>query len=177
MFWSIGTGVCPFQFVSDGRQVWIYSVFFCELNWWLCWRNYYCNSHFWILRRILVSYNIYVSYFFQWYSVMKRELEHTVRYHNSYLQFWQFVWVAISSFHSWLIYTEWRGPVIEKQNNKTFPSFYNRPLIQSVYKIWHTRSTKMRLWRHMILANGHSTAVTLASIRGSHCHAKLGSHS
>ena len=21
MFWSIGTGVCPFQFVSDGRQV------------------------------------------------------------------------------------------------------------------------------------------------------------
>ena len=47
--------VCPFQFVSDGCQVWIYSVFFCKLYWWLCSSNHFCDSYFEILSRILVS--------------------------------------------------------------------------------------------------------------------------
>ena len=40
----------------------LFSVFFCDLYWWLCSSNHFCDGHFWILSRILVSCHFLLDY-------------------------------------------------------------------------------------------------------------------
>ena len=40
----------------------LFSVFFCDLYWWLCTSNHFCDCHFWILSRILVSCYFLLDY-------------------------------------------------------------------------------------------------------------------